>query len=340
MPAHESTAMTGPTETDQHPDPTSRPAVRDDCVLPFATRQSGVSGRLVRLGGAVDEILSRHAYPDAVSVAVGEAVVLTSLLGSALKFDGQLILQTKTGGPLGLLVADYVSPGHLRAYASAVAARVTAIADEVSSPAARQGKLLGKGYLAMTIDPGGDMDRYQGIVALEGTSLAEAAHTYFRQSEQLPTLIRLAVARQFAGGGWQWRAGGLMIQQVARTGGSISPAQASGEERDASLEGEDDEDWNRVKLLAGTVEDHELIDPLLDPHRLLYRLFHEEGVLARAAEPLVARCRCSRDRLLGYLKSFDAAALDDMREPDGQLSAKCEFCSTVYRFGESDGFGR
>ena len=188
----------------------------------------------------------------------------------------------------------------------------------------------------MTIDPGGDMDRYQGIVALENATLADAAHTYFRQSEQLPTLIRLAVAKHFAGGQWHWRAGGLMIQQVARTGGIVAP-QITDEERDARLEGEDDDEWNRIKMLAATVADHELLDPTLDPLRLVYRLFHEEGVTARPPMPLAAECRCSRDRLLGYLKGFDADALADLRDPDGKLSATCEFCSTVYRFGDDDG---
>lgn len=312
--------------------------ITDDLVLPFATRENGVSGRLVRLGPLVDEILSRHDYPEVVSVALGEALVLTTLLGSALKFDGTLILQTKTDGPMGMLVADYVSPGKLRGYASFDAAAIGAVEKGSATPAGRQVQLLGKGYLAMTIDPGGDMDRYQGIVALDNATLTDAAHTYFRQSEQLPTLIRLAVARHFADGAWRWRAGGLMIQQVAR-GGGLARSFASDEERDASLEGEDDEDWSRLRMLAGTVEDHELLDPTLDPLRLVYRLFHEEGVTARPPTALVAECRCSRERLLGYLRSFDADAIADLREPDGSLSATCEFCSTVYRYGPEDGLG-
>ena len=311
----------------------------DDLVMPFATRLNGMNGRLVRLGPAVDTILTQHNYPDAVSVALGEALVLVALLGSALKFSGQLILQTKTDGPLSLLVADYVAPGHLRGYASADATRVASAAASAGTPDEKQARLLGNGYLAMTIDPGGDMDRYQGIVALEGDTLGSAAHTYFRQSEQLPTLIRLSVARHFAGGAWRWRAGGLMIQQIARGGGLEAAAHASGEDRDASLEGEHDEDWNRIKLLAATVENHELIDPTLSPQRLLYRLFHEEGVTARDPSPLIAQCRCSRERLLGVLQNFDAAALADMRDENGRLTATCEFCSTVYDYGAGDGVG-
>ncbi len=310
----------------------------DDLVLPFATRENGVSGRLVRLGPLIDEILTRHDYPEAVSVALGEALVLTALLGSALKFDGQLILQTKTDGPLGMLVADYMSPGKMRGYASLKRDSIGATEIIGGTPQSKQAQLLGKGYLAMTIDPGGDMDRYQGIVALENSTLTDAAHTYFRQSEQLPTLIKLSVARHFADGAWRWRAGGLMVQQIAR-GGGIGTSYASDEERDASLEGEGDEDWSRVKMLASTVEDHELLDPTLDPLRLVYRLFHEEGVTARPPTPLVAECRCSRERLLGYLKNFDADAIADLREPDGTLAATCEFCSTVYKYGPEDGLG-
>ena len=311
----------------------------DDLVVPFATSLNGVSGRLVRLGAAVDTILTKHDYPEAVSVALGEALVLASLLGSALKFEGQLILQTKTDGPLSLLVADYVVPGHLRGYASADATRVADITASTGTPDEKQSRLLGRGYLAMTIDPGGDMDRYQGIVALEADTLATAAHTYFRQSEQLPTLIRLSVARHFADGTWRWRAGGLMIQHVARGGGLAAPAHANDEARDASLEGEHGDDWNRIKLLAASIENHELIDPSLSPLRLLYRLFHEEGVTAREPSPLIARCRCSRERLLGFLRGFDAAALADMRDANGRLSATCEFCSTVYEYGAEDGVG-
>ncbi len=312
-------------------------SVGDDCVVPFATAGTGVSGRLVRLGVAVDDVLVKHAYPEPVSVALGEALVLVALLGSALKIDGQLILQTKTDGPLGLLVADYMTPGRLRGYANAPAAAVEGVT-EGGRARDLQARLLGTGHLAMTIDPGGDMERYQGIVALDGMTLVEAAHTYFRQSEQLPTLIRVAVAREFTGGAWRWRAGGLMIQKVAR-GGGHRPTYASDEARDAALDGEDDEDWRRLELLAATVEDHELIDPTLDPHRLLYRLFHEEGVSASEPVPLIAKCRCERDRLLGYLKGFDAGALADLRDEDGRLRATCEFCSTVYTYGPDDGIG-
>lgn len=301
----------------------------DDIVLPFRTVRSGAIGRVVRLGPAVDEILSHHAAPAAVSQALGEAVALTAMLGTALKMDGKLTLQTKTDGVLDFLVVNFEKPGRLRAYARWDKRRLAA---EESMTAA---ELLGSGHMAITIDPGEDMEAYQGIVALSGESVGDAALSYFRQSEQLPSFLRLAVARHYvagengAPGQWRWRAGGLMVQSLARAGGSPSNDAPAGDDR---LLGEDDDDWERTRMLASTVEDHELLDPTLSPERLLYRLFHEEGVRAFKPAPVQAYCRCSRERVAAFLKSFGAAELADMREPDGGISVTCEFCTRKYRF--------
>lgn len=303
----------------------------DDLVLPFRTVRSDVVGRVIRLGSVVDTVLSRHAYPEPVSHALGEALALTAMLGTALKVQAKLILQTKTDGPLDFLVADFVAPGKVRGYASF---------DKTDANLAEtkgrgdQGALLGKGYMAMTIDPGSDKDRYQGIVPLEGEPLVDAAHTYFRQSEQLPTFIRLAVARHYGpatGTGqrtWAWRTGGLMIQQLPREGGKRDDAGHSEED--------DEENWTRARHLAATVEDHELLDPVLSPERLLYRLFHEEGVRVTPATSLAAECRCSRERIHGYLRQFGAGELEDMLEPDGGVTVTCEFCSRKYRFSSGE----
>ena len=308
----------------------------DDLVLPFRTERSGVTGRLVRLGPVVDSILGRHAYPEPVSRILGEAVALTTLLGSSLKFDsalvGRLILQTKTDGPLRLLVVDFEEPGHIRAYASFDQARIEGLAQAANVTA---GDILGSGHLAMTIDPGGNLDRYQGIVPLAGGSIADAAHAYFRQSEQIPTFIRLAVARQYSAsrgghGSWQWRAGGLLIQYVPPIEeGAISD---DGTMAEHVLVGEEDDRWTRTRMLAATVEDHELLDPTLSPERLLYRLFNEEGVRAHRTLPIQERCRCSRHRVDNLLASFGPSELADMREPDGAITVTCEFCNTHYRF--------
>lgn len=315
------------------------PPHADNLVLPFQTVQSGVSGRIVRLGSVVDAILNRHDYPQPAGEALGQSLALAALLGTALKFEGRLIVQTKSDGPLGFLVVNYETPGFVRGYASFDKERLAALTDEEKG--AEQAALLGHGHLAMTIDPGGDMDRYQGIVALEGTSLTEAALAYFRQSEQLPTYLRLAVARHFVAGAdgepgtWAWRAGGLMLQYLSRTGGKARP-QASTDEDEARMAGELDEDWNRVRLLAATVEDHELVDPTLPPERLLYRLFHEEGVAVAAGRPIGEYCQCSRGRVAAFLKSFGGAELSDMREADGSIGVTCEFCSTRYSFAAEE----
>jgi molecular chaperone Hsp33 len=290
---------------------------QDDLVLPFQAEQADVLGRLVKLGPTVDTILSRHAYPDPVSRLLGEAVALTALLGASLKSDGKLILQTTTDGPVDLLVADYQVPGELRGYARFDAERLAALDGDDDAA------LLGQGHLAMTIDRGVDTERYQGVVPLEGETLTEAADTYFRQSEQLPTFIRLAVARHYRAGNagegaWTWRAGGLLVQKLTREGGIAN-------EKDF------EEDWMRAKSLAETVEDHELLDPMLPPERLLYRLFHEEQVRVYRAIPLETYCSCSRERVEELLRGFSAEDIAEMTV-NGEVWVTCEFCNTRYNF--------
>ena len=312
-------------------DPSAGP-LPDDVALPFRAEASGVMGRLVRLGAAADEILTRHNYPEPVTKTLGGALALAAMLGAALKTDAKIILQTKTNGPLNLLVVSCESPGKLRGYANFNAVSIAGL--EAAGPLA-EAALLGDGHLALTIDPGPEQDRHQGIVELKGQTLEEAALAYFRQSIQLPTFIRLAVAKHFVaagalGRGWHWRAGGLMVQHLSPEGGmglsgrDILMGDGTGFEPD--------DDWERTRILASTVEDHELVDPLLAPERLLFRLFHEEGIRAYNATPLVAQCNCSHQRLVGILSQFKPGEIAEMVEPDGMIRAKCEFCSTGYLF--------
>ena len=328
------------------PSRAARTTSADDIVLPFGTVHSRVSGRIVRLGPAVDRVLTSHDYPDLVSEVLGEALALTALLGHPLKSGGRLILQTKTDGPVGFLVVHYDAPGSLRGYASFDREKIGTLAKR--GEGIGTGDILGAGRMAMTIDPGDDLPSHQGIVALDGGTLTDAAHAYFRQSEQLPTFIRLGVARQLltrsaipgeqaqasTGPTWRWRAGGLIVQHVPRLGGDPR-ADETPEERDARLHGEDDDDWLRVSTLAGTLEPHELIDPTVSPERLLLRLFHEEGVRVGEETPIAARCRCTRERIDGFLRGFSAGDLAEMREADGAITVTCEFCSTKYRFDEN-----
>jgi molecular chaperone Hsp33 len=277
----------------------------------------------------VDEILGRHDYPERVLLLLGEAVTLTAMLGAALKFHGKFILQTQSNGAVSFLVVHYRSPGHVRGYASYNR-------DDPGAPLDGGGAskpLLGDGHLAMTIDPGAGMERYQGIVSLAGETLVDAAHAYFDQSEQIPTFIRIAVARQFTAGDggspgqWTWRAGGLMVQKLGQEGGGWASDDASRPDTGRV----DDDGWRRAQAIAATVEDHELLDPMLSPERLLYRLFHEEEVRAFEATPLDAQCNCSRERVEAMLNQFSAEELDGMAE-DGVITVTCEFCNTRYQF--------
>jgi molecular chaperone Hsp33 len=224
-------------------------------------------------------------------------------------------------------VVDFEEPGRVRAYASFDKEKVEALGRSRDSRD-ESARLLGTGHLAMTIDPGGNLDRYQGIVALDGCGLSEAAHAYFRQSEQIPTFLRLAVARHYAAGSWQWRAGGLLVQYVP----PVEEGATSDDDNEHALVGEDDERWTGTQILAATVEDHELLDPTLTTERLLYRLFAEEGVRAFPVVSLQEHCRCSRERVSNLLESFGASELEDMRELDGAITVTCEFCNAKYRF--------
>jgi molecular chaperone Hsp33 len=305
--------------------------IPDDLVEPFEVKSLGVRGRIVRLGPMVDQILRLHDYPDAVSLLLAEAVALTAMLGSSLKFEGKFILQSRSDGPVDMLVAHWETPGRMRAYARFDKAMV---ADLLAKGHATPAALLGKGYLAMTVDQGADMERYQGIVPLDGTSLEEAAHTYFRQSEQIPTSVRLAAGPLISrGAGEQWRAGGILIQHVPSEGGP-SPIREDQGDVPEHLAGEhppEDDRWVEARFLLETVEDHELLDPALAPERLLYRLFHEQGVTAYPPSDLERHCSCSRERVSAMLKGFTDQERADMVE-NGKIGVTCEFCSAHYGF--------
>jgi molecular chaperone Hsp33 len=278
-------------------------------------------------------ILRRHDYPKAVSRVLAEATALTLLLGTTLKFDGRFILQTRTDGPLRMIVVDFQSPDRVRACATFDRAAV-----EAAMEAGHAGtiELLGKGHLAMTIDQGPEMARYQGVVALEGESLEQAADQYFRQSEQIPTRVRLAVAESFtAGEGLSWRAGGLMIQFLPQSPERMRMADLPPGDAPAGVENQaprEDDAWVEAKLLLDTVEDHELTDPLVTSEDLLYRLFHERGVRIFPSEPIVERCRCSRDSVLSMLRNFSQGDRREMVADDGSITVTCEFCNTRYEF--------
>ena len=305
----------------------------DDAVLPFEVASLDLRGRLTRLGPALDDALAKHDYPPAVGKLLGEAIVLTTLLGSSLKFDGRFILQTQTDGPVSFLIVDFQAPDRLRAYARFDAKRLKEGMDS--------GALLGKGHLAMTIDQGPDMSRYQGLVALEGGNLEDAAHEYFLRSEQIPTRVRLAVGEGWRGDGnpkggikHRWRAGGMLLQFLPKAPErarqpDLHPGDAP--EGAVSHTVTEDDAWVEGQSLISTVEDVELIDPDLSGERLLYRLFHERGVRVFHPLPLRAQCSCSREAVASMLASFAPKDRADMVK-DGKVVVTCEFCSSVYQF--------
>lgn len=308
----------------------------DDTVLPFEVPTLDLRGRVVRLGPVVDEILARHDYPAPVAKLLGEAIALTVLLGSALKFEGRFMLQTQTDGPVRMLIVDFRTPNKVRACARFDAARVAAAAD---AGKASVGALLGHGHLAMTIDQGADMGRYQGLVALQGGSLEDAAHEYFKSSEQIPTRVRLAVAEELsAGARHRWRAGGMLLQFLPKAQERARVADLHPGDGPEGMEAHvvaEDEAWVEGRSLVETVEDLELIDPALSSERLAYRLFHERGVRVFRGVDVTAECSCSRDSVEAMLRSFPQDDRDHMVE-DGVISVTCEFCSSNYRFDPAD----
>ena len=292
-------------------DTTAIPAL-DDIVSAFQIEGLPVRGRVVRLGAAVDEVLTRHDYPEPVANLLGEACALAALVGSSLKFEGRLIIQAQGDGPVRYVVVDYDTSGGLRGYCRFDADEVAQVSDGFVRPGAKT--LLGGGVFIMTLDQGADMDRYQGVTPIEGETLALCAEQYFAQSEQTPTRVRLAVGQADTGEGLKWRAGGILIQ-------SIAGDETRGETREA---------WRHAQAFFETTGEDELIDPLLSTPTLLWRLFNEDGVRLIDEKPLRAFCRCSEDRIGVVIQSFTDEEKAEMVEPDGKIHVTCEYCSRVY----------
>jgi molecular chaperone Hsp33 len=312
-----------------------RPESGDDVVVPFTLEQLDGRGRVVRLSDSLDAILTRHNYPAPVARLLGEAVVLASLIGSSLKFEGRFILQTQTDGPVNLIVVDLDAPDGLRGYARFDA---DAVQKAIASGETAPGQLLGKGHLAMTVDQGAHMERYQGIVALEGGSLEDVAHTYFQQSEQVPTLVRLAVAQLSRKGDRNphWRAGGLLVQHLPPHGAKAMadlPGDGNFDNPEtADPDFKESDKWTETRALLATVADDELADPDVSAERLLFRLFHETGVRVFDPMPMEERCTCSVERIEAMLRdNFSAEERQEM-VVDGEIEVVCEFCSADYHF--------
>lgn len=291
----------------------------DNC-LPFEIEGADVRGQAVRLHETIDQVLKQHNYPAPVSVFVGEILSLAVMLGVSLKFEGRLSLQTKSDGPISMVVADFFSPGTVRAYARYDETKVNVAVQTADGNRLTVPELLGNGQFTMVIDQGANTELYQGIVALEGATIAECAEAYFQQSEQIATSFKVAVSEVFTGAGQSWSAGAIMIQHLPK------PGEGKKERGDTPAE-----IWNRVNILMATTQDHELTDPSLTSERLLYRLFHEDGVRAFEAIDVAPGCTCGEEKVKGVLDGFDQAERDDM-VLGGKIAVTCEFCNSTYDF--------
>ena len=288
-------------------------------VVPFFLPRRPVRGRLVRLGPLAASLLTRHDNHPAVTRLVGQAMALAAGLSTALKFRGSFSLQAKGQGPIGMLLADCTDTGGLRGYARTDPDKLAELMEATPAPGADE--LLGGGYLAFTVDQGPDQARHQGIVTIEGDSLAEMALHYFRTSEQLRCLLHLACEHTDKG----WRAGALILERIAGAGGI-----------DPELDNEaQEESWRTAMALASTLTDAELLDDGLASSQLLNRLFATEGAAINRARALSFGCRCSRARLADILEGFPEDDLDHMAV-DGDIVMTCEFCNFDFRFPRTD----
>ncbi len=292
----------------------SHPLLEDTC-LPFQIEGQDIKGRIVRLGHSVNEILSSHNYPNQISKLMGEVLAFTALIGSLMKYDGILTTQMKGDGPFRVLISDFHKEnkklnGNIRGYASF---------DDIMKEGDSLQNMFGEdAYLAITIDQGSFMERYQGIVKLEGDTITHAAEEYFRSSEQLPTKIILACDQDEHG---IWQACAIMIQHYARS--------AEGEYvRD---ETKTKEDWNNSSILLNTIKKVELLDKKLSLQNLLIRLYNEAGVRVFDHTEVTANCRCSEDKIRTVLSSLDLKELKDVSE-DGTVTVTCDFCKIDHKF--------
>jgi molecular chaperone Hsp33 len=282
----------------------------DDMVQPFHVDALGINGRVVRLGPVLDRAVAPHEYPAPVADLLSQVVVLAATLSSVLKYDGVFTLQVQGDGPVALAMADVTSSGNVRCYARYDADRLDS-ADLSGAHGSLVPALMGSGYLAFTVDQGPDTERYQGITELTGATLAECAHDYFRQSEQLETAILIA------SGSDPLAAGAIMVQRL--------PAQHGTNEDDA------DEAWRRAVILMSSLSAEELLDPAVPTDRLLYRLYHQDGVRVTEGRGVTQACRCSREKVANTLRSFPRSEIEDMAE-DGRITVTCEFCREDYVF--------
>lgn len=307
----------------------------DDTVLPFQLDLSDIRGRVARLDGTLDRILSQHSYPASVEALVAEAALLTALIGQTVKLRWKLSLQIRGNGPVRIIATDYFAPAseyepaQIRAWASYDADRV--------GGAAKPFDLIGQGYFAILMDQGEGTVPYQGITPIAGESLSACAETYFAQSEQLPTRFQVSYGRsQMKGQAERWRAGGVMLQHMPKASPFVAQEGGSGDggllTHSDILDGTEGENWRRANILLDTVEELELIGPTVQPTDLLVRLFHEEGPRVFDPQPVRFGCTCSPDKVRQSLSIYSAKDIATMTTDTGIVTADCQFCGAHYEF--------
>lgn len=310
--------------------PTGQQLAWDDSVLPFQLDRADIRGRVARLDGVLDGILSQHDYPPQVEALVAEMALLTALIGQTIKLRWKLSLQVQSKGAVRMIATDYFGPqeegqpAQIRAYASFDRDRLTDAAPI---------EQIGEGYFAILIDQGKGMTPYQGITPLNNESLASCAEAYFAQSEQLPTRFSLSFGRSTEGDGPEhWRAGGIMLQHMPKSSPFAASGEGSGDVLKATdlVDGEEEENWNRVNILLDTVESLELIGPSVPPTDLLLRLFHEEQPRVYDAQAVRFGCTCSEDRVRQSLSIYSARDIEKMTTDEGRVTADCQFCGAHY----------
>ncbi len=307
----------------------------DDTVLPFQLDRSDIRGRIARLDGVLEKILTQHSYPPLVEALVAEAALLTALIGQTIKLRWKLSLQVRGDGPVRIIATDYYAPAEegaparIRAWASFDADALVTGADPFSR--------IGTGYFAVLIDQGEGTVPYQGLTPIAGTSLSDCAETYFSQSEQLPTRFALSFGRsQRPGEAERWRAGGVMLQHMPKASPFAASEGGSGEggllQAGDLLDGDEGDNWTRANLLLDTVEAMELVGPQVAPTDLLVRLFHEEGPRVFDAQSVMFGCSCSDDKVRQSLSIYSAKDIGHMTTEDGIVTADCQFCGAHYEF--------
>ncbi|WP_085307464.1 Hsp33 family molecular chaperone HslO [Planktotalea arctica] len=302
----------------------------DDSVLPFQLDASDIRGRVARLDGVLDGILQQHSYPPAVEALVAEMAVLTALIGQTIKLRWKLSLQVQSKGAVRMIATDYYGPtedgepARIRAYASYDADRLTD-----ASPFEQ----IGEGYFAVMINQGEDMQPYQGITPIAGGSLSTCAEAYFAQSEQIPTRFELSFGISTEDAAPHWRAGGVMLQHMPKASPSVTEATGEGgllSANDVAGGGDDGENWKRANILLDTVDELELIGPIITPDALLLRLFHEESPRVFDAQPVRFGCTCSEERVRQSLSIYSAKDIATMTTEEGRVTADCQFCGAHY----------